>query len=115
MRGIVAGDTVTFEFVPSCWQFGGVDRWWMDLNLGHTTYAPEIRVETLQVSPTGGGAWRATRPGKPKCAPPERGSRGPGAGPSAHERFLVAFPIGDPGLSGLTPTVSIEFGLGCGP
>jgi hypothetical protein len=115
VRGIVAGDLITFQFVPSCWQFAGVDRWWIDINLGHTTFAPEILIDTLRVSPTSGGAWRATRPGKPDLLLPSAAIVVPVPDRPPMRDASWRFLSETPGCSGPPPTVTIEFGLGCGP
>jgi hypothetical protein len=112
VRGIVAGDTMTFQLVPACWQFAGVDRWWVDISHGGM-FAPEVVVETLRVSPTSGGAWRATRPGKPDLllSSPTAAVPVPDRPPlrNASWRFLSE----TPGCNGPAPTLTIEFGLGC--
>jgi hypothetical protein len=114
IRGIVAGDVITFQFVPSCWSFSGVDRWWVDINAGSITYAADVLVDTLRLTASSGGAWRATRPGKPDLLlpggvvvpvpdrPPIRDSSW---------RFLSE----DAGCTGSAPTITIQFGLACGP
>lgn len=115
VRGIVPGDVVTFQFVPSCWQFAGVDRWWIDINPGHATFASEIRIDTLRVSATGGGAWRATRPGKPDLLLPGGAVAVPVPDRPPIRDAAWRFLSETPGCTGPAPTVTIEFGLGCAP
>lgn len=115
VRGIVDGDLVSFQFVPSCWQFAGVDRWWIDINLGHATFAPEILIQTLRVAPTSGGAWRATRFGKPDLLLPSVPAVVPVPDRPPMRDASWRFLSETPGCSGSPPTVTIEFGLGCGP
>ena len=114
IRGIVAGDVIAFQFVPACWNFAGVDRWWVDINPGHATYAADILVDALRLTDTTGGAWRATRPGKPDLLlpggvlvpvadrPPIRDSSW---------RFLSEYT----GCTGPAPTITIQFALACAP
>jgi hypothetical protein len=114
LRGIVAGDLMTFQFVPSCWKFGAVDRWWIDLSPGHASFGGEIVVQALRVASTNGDAWRATRPGKPDLVLPSPAAvvPVPDAPPlrDSSWRFLSE----TPGCTGPAPTVTIELALGCG-
>ena len=115
VRGIAPGEILTFQFVPSCWQLDLVDRWWVDLNPGQATFAPAVVVETIRLSPSVPGAWRATRPNRPdillasptvKVPVPDRPALSGGSW-----RFLSDYA----GCVGPAPTITVEFGLGCSP
>lgn len=112
LRGIADGDVLTFQFVASCWQFGSVDRWWFDINPGHAGFGSDIVVATLRVSPSSGGAWGATRPGKADLPLP------PGVTTPVPDRPRFRdsswrFLSDDTGCTGPAPTVTVEFGLAC--
>jgi len=112
-RGVVPGDTITFELVPACWLFGAVDRWWFDISPGHVGYGPEIVVETLRVSASSGGGWRATRPGQPDLLLPAVPGLVPVPDRPRLQDSAWRFLSEDAGCVGVAPTVTIEFGLGC--
>jgi len=113
VRGIVPGEVIAFEFIPSCWQFGGVDRWWVDLNPGGTTFEPGVLVDTVRVIPSIAGAWRAARPQRPDLVFPSPGVTVPVPDRPAFRNSSWRFLSESVGCSGPAPTLRIEFGLGC--
>lgn len=115
VRGIVSGDVATFELVPSCWSIDGADRWWVDVNVGDTTYGPGVVVETLRLAAWVPGAWRARRPQRPDVLLATPLTPVVIADRPAMTGSSWRFVSDTSGCVGPVPTLRIEFGLGCGP
>lgn len=113
VRGVTAGDLVTFVLEATCGSFSNVNRWWVDINMGGLSYSPDIQVEALKVISSTGGSWRLRRSGKPDMVLTSATSPLPVADrPPLHNsswRFLSEAT----GCTGPVPTLTIQFTVSC--